>query len=730
MNATDIHKTYKSIIRAIGQHDIVKALDQLGVLSKELYSTELNNKLEAIRQSYIYLLQYFIEGVEDPQRINIYHKIIADLYQLAAWYRELLLTRLSTNYEFLQIRHFAQHTQFSIEEIRNGLDRDTRLLDCECENQSEKRENIQQEYEQIVKYLFHYYWLKSKYDNDALRDIYQEIMDDSYQDKVAKSIIISALTLNLWRTFDTSKILLLLDACASNDPNVSQRAWVGIVFVLSKYNAFIPYFPMIENQLKILIDDPRHGVSLRHIILQIITTTETEALNQRFRDEVYPELMKIKPLIEEKENIEDLFKTDEWGEVNPDWKDIMKEHQVVDKIQEFIEMGITGSDVYLDTFAQFKSFPFFNTISNWFIPFETQQSSISSLFTDEEKTLLYSFVNTPMMCNSDKYSLCLNMTQMPIQQRKIMEKNFGDAANQQIEDMTSQTTESKGEIISRHYIQDLFRFFRLNVNRKDFSDMFLMAQHLHKTHLFELLSSSNEKLKQEVAEYYFSKKLYTAALELYEQIETNTQNTAATYQRIGYAFQQSSQIEKALLAYQKADLIAPDDFWTNRKIAMCYRLLGDKHNAITTYRLLKEQRPNNISVRLQLANLLQDTGETKQALDELIEAHTTYPQHTEILRNIIQIALYDHHIAQAQYYQSLLFEIGEYTPQDYLVAGHIAWIMNKNNEAKKYYQKAFEVMKKDREMLNALFEKTKQILQENGVEAYEVTFIAAAIKME
>lgn len=732
MNATQIHKTYKAIIQLLAHHHIVEALDRFSSLENELQTSELKNKLENIRQNYTYLLQYFIDGVEDPERETIYHRIVGDLYLLAARYRELLLTRVSNNYEFSQIRHFTYHTQLSAEEIRDGLGQKESVT-IEEDNQHQADETAKRKFEQVVNYLFQYYWLKSSYDNDALQEIYTEVMDDSYQDTVTKSMIVSAITLNLWRTFDTSKMLRLLDACRSNDPNVSQRAWVGLAFAMTKYSSFLPYFPTIRDRLSILLDDPQHTHSLHQIILQIIATTETEALGRRFREEVYPELMKIKPLMEDQETLEDLFKTDEWGEINPDWQDIIKEYQSMDKIQEFTEMGMSGSDVYMGTFSHLKSFPFFNKTSNWFIPFDAQHSSLMPLMATNSEMLLSTILTLPMMCNSDKYSFCFNMLQMPDGQRKIMEQSVG-ASMEQIGEMTKEVTsknaDKEKQIISRHYIQDLFRFFKLNVNRKDFSDMFSVALHLHKGYLFELLTQEKDELKNEVADYYFSKKLYTYALQLYEQIDTPQQNQPAMYQKMGYALQQSSRIKEALLTYQKADLIQPDDFWTNRKIAMCYRLLGEREKAIAVYRQLQQQRPNNISVRLQLVQLLEDTKQIKEAFSELSDAHKAYPKHANIIRKTIHLALVDSNIAQAQYFQSLLFDLGENSAEDHLVAGHLAWIMNKHSDAKAHYQRAKSLLKENQISLDTLFDKTEHLLLNNGVEAYEISLVVEALKNE
>ena len=40
------------------------------------------------------------------------------------------------------------------------------------------------------------------------------------------------------------------------------------------------------------------------------------------------------------------------------------------------ELQLEGADVYMSTFAQLKSYPFFQNPHNWFYPFDMQHSSI------------------------------------------------------------------------------------------------------------------------------------------------------------------------------------------------------------------------------------------------------------------------------------------------------------------------------------------------------------------
>ncbi len=729
MTPTEIHQLYKKITAFIAKQKIVEALYYLKRLNEEYHSSEINNRIEDITQRYTYLLNYFTNGVNDPERQNIYQKIVSDTFIVSCKLRELLLIKEANNFEFSQMRYFPLREQKQSKQLLYELNRTERLQNIgEAENPKEKRKEIETEFENALDYLFNAFWLSSNDLRMALNGIYAKIISDEYSETVVKSMLVSALTFSLWRTFDEKKILMLFDACYSSDVYTSQRALVGLVFVLTRYNAFIPYFPKIKDRLLLLVDNAEKVEELKNIFFQIIATTETEEVTRKLREEIYPELIKLKPLIEDKK-IEELFNTDEWGELNPEWKDTLQGSGVYDKMEEFAELEKSGSDVYMSTFAEMKSHSFFNTFANWLLPFDMQHSSLQMLFDESENSIFSIFLRSPMMCNSDKYSFSLSMVNMPEMQRNIMKQNFSEASEQLKESQKSELLYSqsqKANTVSKHYVQDLFRFFKLHPQRGNFSDMFSTSLLLHKTYLFDLLANHSD-IKRTIAEFYFSKKLYEQALELYQKIENEEGNKADFYQRMGYCYQQTSQFVEALKAYKKSDLIQGNDFWTIRKIAMCYRLLGKVEKSIPFYEELKRLRPNNISVRLQLVDCWVMLHKPKEALNELISLNNEYPNHQKILRKTIYLALLDSNLAQANYFHSVLLEQFDLIEEDYLIAGHIAWIMNKNEEAIHFYKKAFETLELDKQKMSQLFEKNRKILLNNGIDQEEILLLKESI---
>lgn len=726
MSPGEVHNTYKKILVYLTEGRLKNAFEKTELLSSELQSSHYQQNLNDLQANYQLLLQYFMDGVKDPDRKQIYNRLIARIFALAAELRDQLLTRDSVNYEFTQKRYFPFTPQMTFNELKDKLSRKRRreeLQEFQMDN-SAKEEQIEIEFEQAVRYLFNYFWLQTSYDSADVMKIYQEVMSDDFDGSVVKSMIVSGITLNLWRTFNENKLLMLLDACNSSDLATRQRALIGLCFILAKYNPFLPYFPSIRSRLVLMADDKFIVENLQNIIIQIIGTTETDQISKKLNEEIFPELMKLRPKIDE-----NFMNMDEWGEVNPDWQDMIDASGVSDKIEELAEMEMNGADVYMSTFSMLKSFPFFNEFSNWFLPFDTEHSSIRSLFTNEDKSLFKSVLNSNIMCNSDRYSFTLSILQMPVMQRNMVKRSFGEAA-EQMEEMSKEealiSTTDRAKIISRHYIQDLFRFFKLNPYRNDFANMFQIALVMHKTYLFDILSIDNE-IKKNIADFYFSKKLYPQALELFTELEKEQDASAELYQKMGYAYQQTSQLKEALDAYKKADLIQPDDFWTNKKIAICYRLLGDTENALAAYRHADFIKPNNISVQLQIIFCLAELKRFDEALKALTDLNNENPDNPKILRATMTVAFSGKNLAQADYFASILLEKEQATAYDFMLGGHISWCLGKNKTAKERYKIALNLLKNDWGQFVTMFKKDQSLILANGVNDDEIPLILDAI---
>lgn len=721
MNTAQIHATYKSALHFLALGQVKNACDKTSDLVDELQLGEYSDRLVDLQQNYRYLLQYYISGVEDPQRKSVYNKLIAKIFVLNSDLREELLFRNSSNFEYSQKRYFPHTRRYnSTTELFNALKyfySQSELLKNSEERHDVELKRLRTNYELILPELFSLFWLTTMYRTEE-KALFNKVLDKEYPASVEKSMVVAALTLNLWRTFDESKLALLFDACQVADQQVKQRALVGLCFVMAKYNRFLPYFPSVRNRLVLLADDNHIVENFQNIIIQIIGTAETEKITKKMQEEILPEVMKISPLLKDKMDPDSLLNTDEWTDENPEWQDMLEKSGVSDKLKELSELQMEGADVYMSTFSLLKNFSFFAEFSHWFLPFDPHYSDIDELFVTDDKTLITAFLANNLMCNSDKYSFCLSILQMPESQRGMLKQSFKMEAEQMDEmakDEAILSPDLASKNISKQYIQDLFRFFKLNPQHGDFTDMFSFSLLMHRSYLFDILSSDSD-FKNNIAEYYFSKNHYSQALELFEEIQHEASPTAALYQKIGYAYQLTSQFAKALDAYLKADFIQPDDIWTVRKMALCCRLSGNFEKALEYYQHADYLKPNQSGIMMQIGHCYVELHKFKEALNIYFKLDALEEEDVKVWRAILWCSFVSGNIQQAQYYAGKLLENDEPTAQDYLNAGHVAWCRHKITDAIEFYRKSLNLQQDNWDVFIETFNEDKSYLIANGVD--------------
>ncbi|MDR1652446.1 MAG: hypothetical protein LBS01_02115 [Prevotellaceae bacterium] len=732
MTPPQIHTVFREACKFLTHNDLVLAFDKAKTLVRELKSEQMFDRFNDLWQDYGFLLDYFVNGTQDEDRKMRYEQIQRQLFLLVTDLREMLLTD-SAIYEFSEKRHLAGREIKTSPEIFNYIKKLNQQLDIQRNSeivQYNEIINLEIRKENFVAQLFAIFWLKTEMNADDL-SVFEQIISPQYHHSAEKALLVAALTLNLWRVFSEEKLLLLLDCCQSNDPNIGQRALVGLVFVLSKYNQFLPMFPSIHNRLVVLSDQRYIVKALEIIILQIISTTQTEGITKKMHEEILPRINKIAPKIRETNDVENLLKSEDGEEQNPEWENIMGDSDLTSKFEEIAELQLEGADVYMSTFATLKHFPFFKEIANWFRPFDLNQADIMRLTATEkpdEKSLVAAMMSSSAMCNSDKYSLFLSVAQMPENQKKIL---FGsiNADIGQLKEIENEEAllnpEKRASNLSKQYIQDLYRFFKLFPFRHDFPDMFAANRFVHKTFLFSVLIENNAHIQINTANYYLSKKLYNQAIEIFEIITAKNPTDFAAFQKLAFAYQKTENNQKAIANYLKADLIQPDDSWTLKKIALCYRVQQDFEKSLETYLHIDFLKPS-IKNKFNIARCYIE-------LEQYPEARAVYStiektdDNKKLWQAIAWCAFAMGNLAEAEYYSTRCID---YNPDslDFLHAAHIALCHSKFNTAIDFYLKTTDQTGENTESLIATIRADEKFLLKNGVNKDEMTYLTDAIR--
>ena len=296
-----------------------KAISTVKAMLKETGLNRQVDNVERIGETFRYMLHYLLEGVPDEGR-------------------DRLLSEISE-----QLRGYADLA------LRAAL-----AVDCPV-----------------------YYYSLLRF--NTLRDEHvSDILNSGYADTNVAAQALSAMTLAQLCFYDKAKLTAMLDIYDNaENPELAARALVGIVLSMIDNKARIEADTALMSRLSLWNDSIETYRRLQEVIKVIIGTRDTERVAAKMKDEVIPELMKLRP---------DIMKTLRVGsteldaamlENNPEWEEILSKSDLTKKMQELSEMQSDGADLMMVTFSNLKQFPFFNTAANWFLPFDSERSELN-----------------------------------------------------------------------------------------------------------------------------------------------------------------------------------------------------------------------------------------------------------------------------------------------------------------------------------------------------------------
>ncbi|MDR1200232.1 MAG: hypothetical protein LBL58_01195 [Tannerellaceae bacterium] len=707
MTLQEINQAYNRIIGSLDNKELKNAFDSLQSLISGSREYTFQDKLNELQETYKYMLRYRMDGVKDPMQEQIYHNLHASLYELANQLKHKLLTLVSPLVFYNFRRSMQMLPKVSYSELHHLL---TTHYDIENEV----------EYETTLSSLFNKIWVSDPLTTEESTAI-KKIIGDSLLPFSTGCQIVSALLLALQISFDKEKVLLLFDAAGlSAEGEVRVRAFIVLLLTLYVYKKRTSLYPQIENRLAAIAEEPGFKKTMQTIILRFILARDTEKITRKLQDEIIPEMIKLSPKITRKMNLNDFTPEQLGDEMNPDWQDIFADSSLGKKMEEFGELQQEGADVMHSTFIHLKNFPFFRELSNWFLPFIPEYSLFGYKQNESEKETLNTLAAATFMCNSDKYSLYFSMMKMPEAARKMMIEQFNSQASEMIRQNKEELISKRGklEIVSGQYVQDLYRFFKLYLNRLDFEDIFLSPLDFHNLPILRPYLSDEESLTT-IAEYYLRKKYFKDALIIYNQLATIRKDSDILFQKIGYCKQMLGDIEGALDAYLHADLIHSESKWVIPRIAGCYRTLKQPEEALEYYRRYEELNPDNLSVQISIGHCYLELKDYNEALKYYFKVEYLDNKSHKAWRPIAWCSFLTGKYEQAHNYYTKIMD-NHPMMQDYLNAGHTEWALLNRKGAIGYYLQAIQTENGDFNKFKEQFMQDTPDLVAAGIEEEEV----------
>lgn len=702
--------------------DLFSALKDIKVFFRANGVTQYDDRVEEVESGYNLMKDYMSRGYKDEMRESLYLDMLRKLYTVAFDSSNDVL--VSNSRYYFTAEEKSSKINLNEEDISGkfeGYVQDMAMASLQPDNiQHEIEEKITHEHQVYLSVLFDSI-IVSPYWNEGICDKMTATLLNPMLDVSDILNILSGITLSSTYLFDYWRFKTLYNVfLGSVDENIRQRAFVGWAFLLNTYG--ITLFKEAKNlfvdALKNTTTDLRH--QLYELQLQLIYCSDAEQDNENIQKNIMPDLLRNgnfkitrSGIVETEENsVDDIIHSDE---------DDKKMEQMEQSFNKMLDMQKQGSDIYFGGFSQMKNFPFFLKISNWFAPFDVDSPSLSDVRGKLGKMkLLDSLYRSNSFCDSDKYSFAFAIVsivdQIPENMREMM--NTADFFGMSSDDSNSQSP----TYIRRRYLQDLYRFFKLNHYRSEFGspfidsnvtdDKIMLLSDLVKYDEFsnEILSLAKFALKHQrwnlldvllshfkLTDELIKKKLdyeslkwhyylmgallmhrhmYAAACESYKSllildglqksnIDRNQLIFNSTTEFIDFpidCIDLESSKESVLKSYALSALRSGD----NTLAAECYRILSKK-NSLFKYKLYhaialigEEDADSALSILFPL-DIERDDTNVKRTLAWALLVKKDYEK------------------AEKYYDKLLLFD--SIVADDYLNSGYCKWILNKNSEA-------------------------------------------------
>ena len=733
MTIQEIDKEHQLATQSLDEAGINDAFGHISTLVDEYGRADMNDELVRLRMSYTFMLKYLEQGVMDPQRDEILSGIRQSLYTLNDQCYMGLLERVSSDVFYTRRRELGNTSLVSIvEEYRNAL-KELSLVQSSNAEQRDSHVILSRlhDAEALETKIFNRVWSSFPLSADDAGTLKLCINGDILPVHT-RCLLIAALMLGLMKFYDESKLLILLESYSmSDEPQVQLRALTCAMLTMLAHRRRTSSSRAMHTRIAAMLDMPDFKHDVWSIQVQLARSRNTENVKHRVRDDLIPNIMKMRPDIIDKLKDKDTQIIDLSDiEANPEWQDWLDQTGITRKIEEFNAMQLEGSDVFIATFAHLKTFPFFKTLSNWFLPFYPAHSAVLENLGADKLSLAEVVQHAPYLCNSDKFSFCLSLGALPDSQRSLMSAQLEEQNAALNEARLNELPDNRKQRVSivHAFIQDLYRFFKLFSRRREFipvmdyegldmTDCLPLAQVTRDAHVLELLGA-----------LYFKNEFYDDAINCFTRLEGMDDVTDDhIYQKIGFAYQNAGKAEQALTYYKRYELLHEDDAWNIRHIAACYRAIGKHDAALEYYRRAEALNPENVSLTLTIGHLLLELNRTNDALQQYFKADLLANAKHRAWRPIAWCSfLFNDYDRAIDYYDRIIHD-DKPSPQDYLNLGHVLLCQGNARQAIEAYRECLQKMGGDAHKFRAAFKDDAMELRLHGISTVDQALIPDAV---
>ena len=686
-----------NLLQQIQEGRIKHALQQMQSLAVQYRAGHLHTHIDNLLTNYDLLSQYYMAGAKDPERGRLLQKIKQESSLIWEELQEEIRITDAIGFPYSQIRDSRNSREVvSVDIFQN-------YHEGVCSRSA---------YEDMLRRLFNTF-LTAIPLTSSQEELYNKIIFDASFDANEKCLAVTAISLNLWRKWDKVKCSLLFNTLRCDHIETGMRALCGICLSIlldpDKYTASDLY--------ALLMDYPTLNRKIEALIRFIIRTAGTKRLSEKLRTEILPDLMKAGQKMQDR--FEELSKDEDY---HPEWMNSDNTDDIEAKIREFGELQMSGADVYFANFSELKRLSFFQLPHAWFLPFDKRHTAVSDLFSSNGKSVLDAFIENGALCNSDKYSFCLSIKQMPESQRQLIQSQLGGELEEQMNEGVPQlNAEEKWMRSANQYIQDLYRFFVLfPALAKQNRNPFHLSLEWSQTPLFtDGVLSMTQQIT--IADKLFAEHYYVQARAIYQVWEKDSPS-ASLYQKMGYATEKlSGNSTEALEFYRKADLLQPNDKWTLKHMAGILYAQEKYTAALHIYEELHKLTPDDPRITIKLCHCQGNMNLLEEALQTAFKIYWEHPNYIPAVIAIGDFSFQVGNHEQAQRYWETALMLSEQDTEKTLHIGVGLWSIGQRKRAQEVMRKILDTCTDEQRAVHYHTLKQRMLrMGEKGIDLSEI----------
>lgn len=674
--------------------------------------------------TYKFMLSYFEQsapGATDTSRPELYAKIKEDLRRANDILQVSVHESADNSCFYSQLRNRSVRINSKIDDALKTIE--PLIIKADLARMSETYDTaLQKQLENEADNLFVNVWTTVHISKPEQKALYEFLTDTGTASALpVQALVLSALLLGSLKFYDYRKLELLISILPESDkPELKARALVGALLIIYRYNRRVNSLEEVRALTYMLTED-ENLKAIRKFIPAIMRTIDTERVNRHVNREIFPDLMRMKPDIERQiKEMEDKMRNFDIEE-NPEWENLLNKSGITDKLKELTEMQMDGADIFMSAFSNMKGFPFFRTVSNWFLPFDERQSDIKVACGALPEHLLTMLSGGGSFCSSDKYSMALALSKMPPAQLNMMSGQMSEQLKAMQEEAAASLKAIQPDFDAeiKLYLKDLYRFFKLK--NEDTPDPFKKIFEMPHTAPYNALESDTELLRS-MAEFYFKYGYWQQAADIFEAIvKISGTPDEGVLQKQGYCYQLTGKNDKALKTYMRAELLNPDSTWLLKRIATLLRDMKQYDKAAEYCRRALALNPDNLSIEMLLGNILMLGNNPKDALKSFYKVKYLQPKTTKTDR---PIAWCEFLLGQYDKSISLYDAMTDMDASDMLNCGHSYLAKGDIQGAKQIYRSCIHSLQNDTAKFRRMLDNDRQYLQAAGVDSLTITLIA------